>query len=345
MTLTNDNIMTINEEKKSPRIPFSMKIGMNRSVFALIATLAMIAALSANAEAEIRGQITDIGQDTFTWDCENFAGFYYDLDSDICTEKMTFRLSDIAEDKSMARLSDAEGVKYETHTASRKFEFESWGSYDLIGFMGEKYFAGYTPSSDVLFSGSTGKNLLSDEQVLIILVDNDDERTVVSGTPIELEEGYELAIQSIDIEGNKVYLELTNNGEVVDSKVISPSKEGATMQDRTYYYKKDIGDSKDLVIVAAHFKNAFPGADQNLATLDGLWQLSDMPRDVSEDTDFDKMTIQTVTADSITMNNKDNDITLSKNKDISLMVGMGIRTADQDVINKDNPLRYYVYKD
>jgi valyl-tRNA synthetase len=111
------------------------------------------------------------------------------------------------------------------------------------------------------------------------------------------------------------------------------------MKDKTYYYKKDIGDSKDVVIVAAHFKNAFRGADQNLATIDGLWQLSDTPQDVSENTEYDKMTIQTVTANTITMNNEDNDITLSKNKDITLMPGVSIKTADDDA------LRYYIYKE
>jgi hypothetical protein len=106
-----------------------------------------------------------------------------------------------------------------------------------------------------------------------------------------MEEGYELAIQSIDIDGNKVYLELHKDGEVVDSKVISPSKDGASMTDKTYYYKKDIGDSKDVVIIAAHFKNAFRGADTNLATVDGLWQLSDTPKDVSEGTEYDQLKI------------------------------------------------------
>jgi predicted P-loop ATPase/GTPase len=113
------------------------------------------------------------------------------------------------------------------------------------------------------------------------------------------------------------------------------------MKDKTYYYKKDIGDSKDVVIVAAHFKNAFRGADQNLATVDGLWQLSDTPKDVSENTEYDKMTIQTVTADSISMDIEDNDITLSKNKDITLMPGVSIKTADSD----DDALRYYIYKE
>ncbi|MFA7375295.1 MAG: S-layer protein domain-containing protein, partial [Methanothrix soehngenii] len=166
-----------------------------------------------------------------------------------------------------------------------------------------------------------------------------DERTVTSGTPLALEEGYELSISAIDIDGNKVYLELSKDGAVVDSKVISPSADNAGMKDKTYYYKKDIGDSKDVVIVAAHFKNAFRGADQNLATVDGLWQLSDTPKDVSENTEYDKMTIQTVTADSISMDIEDNDITLSKNKDISLMPGVSIKTADAD------ELRYYIYKE
>ena len=87
-----------------------------------------------------------------------------------------------------------------------------------------------------------------------------------------------MSIKSIDIDGNKVYLELSKDGAVVDSKVISPSKDAATMADKTYYYKKDIGDhQKDIVIIAAHFKNAFRGADQNLATVDGIWQVSEHP--------------------------------------------------------------------
>ncbi|HQE97574.1 MAG TPA: S-layer protein domain-containing protein, partial [Methanothrix sp.] len=98
------------------------------------------------------------------------------------------------------------------------------------------------------------------------------------------------------------------------------------------------------VIVAAHFKNAFRGADQDLATIDGLWQLSDIATDVSENTEYDKMTIQTVTADSIMMNNEDNDITLSNNKDISLMEGVRIKTADPSA-DEGDVLRYYIYKE
>ncbi len=150
---------------------------------------------------------------------------------------------------------------------------------------------------DIFFKESTDENSLSSEQLEKILVDDDTEKTVTSGTPLKLEEGYELAIKSIDIDGNKVYLELSKDGAVVDSKVVSPSKDGATMADKTYYYKNPVvGDQKKLVTVGVHFKNAFRGADQNLATIDGEWQISDAPTEVKADTQYDKMTIRTVDA-------------------------------------------------
>jgi cobalamin biosynthesis Mg chelatase CobN len=44
------------------------------------------------------------------------------------------------------------------------------------------------------------------------------------------------------------------------------------------------------------------------------------------------------------MDNKDNQITLSKNKDVVLMENIHIKTADQDIIDAAQPLRYYIYK-
>ncbi|NLH21964.1 MAG: S-layer protein, partial [Methanothrix sp.] len=288
---------------------------------------------------EIRG---NVATGSATWTADEFAGFYYDIDDNIKTEELVATVTD-------RKLLEPDGVVYNTKAQADSFDFDAWGDFNVIGFLAEKYFAGYidTPDStdDILFEESDDEVVLSDEQLLKILVDNDDEMTVTSGTPLKMEEGYELGIKSIDIDGNKVYLELSKDGAVVDSKVISPSADNADMKDKTYYYKKDVGDSKDVVIVAAHFKNAFRGADQDLATIDGLWQLSDTATDVSENTEYDKMTIQTVTADSIMMNNEDNDITLSNDKDISLMEGVRIKTADPSSDEPADTLRWYIYKE
>jgi hypothetical protein len=94
------------------------------------------------------------------------------------------------------------------------------------------------------------------------------------------------------------------------------------------------------VTIAVHFKNAFRGADQNLASVDGIWQISDTPAEVKADTNYDKMTITGIDATTgvITMNNKDEPVTLTKNKDTVLMPGVNIKTADNDT------LRFYIYK-
>ena len=304
------------------------------SMMLLLATAMVVGAVDT---VEIRGHVAT---DSDTWTADDFAGFYYDIDDNIKTEELTTTVTD-------RKLLEPDGVVYNTKAMADGFDFDAWGEFLVIGFLADKYFAGYVDAEgtdDVLFEESDDENVLADEQLLKILVDNDDEMTVTSGTPLKMEEGYELGIKSIDIDGNKVYLELSKDGAVVDSKVISPSADNADMKDKTYYYKKDVGDSKDVVIVAAHFKNAFRGADQDLATVDGLWQLSDTATDVSENTEYDKMTIQTVTVDSIMMNNEDNDITLSNDKDISLMEGVRIKTADPSSEEGD-VLRYYIYKE
>ncbi len=297
-----------------------------------------------------------------TWNSFSFFGFYYDLDDDIGSEQITFRLSDIASDKSSATLSgepDGEGqlgVEYRTQAQQKDFEFKSWGRYELIGFMGEGYLASYdstvtqsmTDSGETepyLYGKSDDKSCIARKQLSRICIDDNSEITVTSGTPLELEEGYVLAIKSIDVDGNKVYLELSKDGSAVDSKVISPSKDGSVMADKTYYYKKDLGDARDMVIIAVHFKNAFTGAGQNLATVDGIWQVSDAATQVSAGTEYGKMSVSSIPDDAIVMDNRDNRVTLSRNKNVPLMGDINIITSDQKNIDATNPLRYYLAKE
>ena len=187
---------------------------------------------------------------------------------------------------------------------------------------------------------------MTNEQIDKVLVDDDTEQTITSASPLKLEEGYQLAIKSVDVKGNKAYLELTKNGQVVDDKVIQPSISNAKMSDKTYYYKVDLGDTKEIVQIAVHFKNAFAGADTSIATIDGIFQISDKPTPIKTEQKYDKMSVKNVdpTAMTITMDNKDNQITLSKNKDVVLMQNISIKTSDQDDTSASNPLRYYIYK-
>ncbi len=71
-----------------------------------------------------------------------------------------------------------------------------------------------------------------------------------------------------------------------------------------------------------------------------IWQISGAPISVNPDTSYGKMLIRSIDANSgvITMDNKDNAMTLNRNRDVSLFPGIGLKTADND------SLRFFIYK-
>lgn len=286
---------------------------------------------------EIRGQVAT---GDFEWNAQTFPGFYYDVDKDLGTEMITTYITD-------GKLEEPNGVVYTTTAQRDDFEFADWGSYNVIGFLGKKYFAGYAEnenvdeSNQILSTKSIDKNSLASEQLQTILMDRNDETIVTVSQPLKLEDGYVLAIKYID--SNGMLVELTKNGAAVDSKVLTPLKIGATMADKTYIYRTDLGEQKGLATIAVHFKNAIVIQNQTVATADGLWQISDTPTPVKIDAEYGKMRISSVSADTIVLDNKDNNIALSKNRDIELLGNIRIKTADQEVIDGVYPLRYYIY--
>ena len=333
-------------------------------VTGFIFLLAMvIQAYASDNIVEVRGPVYSLGQNEVSMNSTTFPGLFYDIDNDIGAEMLTLRLSNVDADKSTATLSDQpdangnRGIVYKTQAQPLGFSFAPWGQYEVIGFLGDEYFAAYDSNitDDIksanetvafLFDKSDNRNLMTNDQISKVLVDDDTEQTITSATPLKLEEGYQLAIKSVDDKGNKAHLELTKNGQVVDDEVIQPSIPDAKIGDKTYYYKTDLGETKDIVQIAVHFKNAFGGNGTSIGTIDGIFQISDAPVTLKSEQQYDKMSIRNVnpTDYSITMDNKDNQITLSKNKDVVLMQDIHIKTADQDDTSADNPLRYYIYK-
>jgi len=109
-----------------------------------------------------------------------------------------------------------------------------------------------------------------------ILIDSNEQKIFTSDSPLQLAEGYELAIKEIDLSGNNVSLELYKNGDLVDEGVISAFRGLAAAEDRTYRYKFDFNGT-EILIIEVGFKNAFPGNEKLLATVDRIWQTSDTP--------------------------------------------------------------------
>ena len=322
-------------------------------LLAALSILSAIGAASALSSIEIRGPMSTVedgkpyalGQDQLSGD---FSGFYYNINEDLGTESLTLNINGNRLDES----SSPRGVQYKTDAEDSSFQFKEWGWYRLIGFIGDAYFAGYSPreylgEEPYLYKISEDKTLLDDGILLKVLKDDDDERVISSGSPLKLEDGYELRIKSVDIVGDKAYLELYKDGSLVDEKVVTPSSASASMVEKTYTFNKsfkDNGDSgRNIAIIAVHFKNAYRSSEGEAATVDGVFQVSDQPLRIQTNDQYGNMTVTDVTQNAIIIENKDRTIYLNKNQDIPLMMGILIKTADQDFTNQD-PLRFYIYK-
>lgn len=245
-------------------------------------------------------------------DTIQLRGFYYDIDEDIGTEKLIAKFSG-------SKIEDGE-LKYETSPQPVEFEFSGWGRYDVIGFMADKYFAGY--NNETLFTDEF--SIINNGELRKVLSDSDEERTISSGSVLPLEEGYELQIKEVDLDGNKVWLALTKDGNEVDSRVVVPKS--GDMESSTYTYKIRIS-SEDVPIIAAHISNVFRGREVDLATVDGIFQVSDSPESVEEGDKHGKMEVDSLSDEGITMKN-DGSISLGRGRDIEIMGNLKFRVAD-----------------
>lgn len=267
---------------------------------------------------ELRGTVYDEEFDTLAWTPFNFEGFYYNIDENISTESLTIEeLDGVTIDDNM--------LVYSTRPALVEFEYEGWGSYQVLGFMAEKYFVGY-PANTLGNSGSV--NVLSDSILSKVLIDDDDKKSMFTGSSIELENGYSLRAAEVDVNGESVLFELSKDGEVLDS--------GIVRQNGNYIYETDIGGAEDVPMIAVHVDTVFRSRESDAVFVDGIFQISDDYLELSEGDSFGEMEVTSISSSGITMENEDS-ISLGRDDVIELMGNVKFRVADAPV------LRFYPF--
>ena len=247
---------------------------------------------------------------TYTWTPQTYSGFYYDLDTGEGSETMTIQLT------AGSRSIQKDGLKYETRPINTKFEFGNWGSYQVIGFMAERYFAGYTENSSFV---KDDVSVISEGQLSKILIDNDDKKSLYTGSSLILEEGYSLNIVEVDLNGNTVWVQLEKDGDVIDDGFLSSNSD--------YVYKTELGAAEDVPLIAVHLAQIFSGRETTAVFVEGIFQISDKYVQIDNGDRFGKMEISSTSSSGITMKNRDS-ISLSKGKTIDIMGKLGFVVAD-----------------
>lgn len=249
---------------------------------------------------------------TYTWTPQTYSGFYYDLDTGEGSESMTIHLTE------GSRSVPRNGLQYETTPIETDFEYGDWGSYQVIGFMAERYFAGYTENSSF---ANDDISVISDGQLSKILIDSDDRKSLYTGSSLILEEGYSLNIVEIDVNGNTVWVQLEKDGDVIDEGFLSSNKD--------YVYKTDLGKVDDVPLIAVHLDQIFRGTETNAVFVDGIFQVSDQYVQIENGESFGEMEVSSTSSSGIKMENEDS-ITLSKGDTIDIMGKLSFLVADSD---------------
>jgi S-layer protein (TIGR01567 family) len=284
--------------------------------------LAILSLAATYESVEKRGEVA---QGPFLWNTNNFPGFFYDIQSDIGTETLNISYID-------GRIIPRGEIIYSTGPEEVSFNHSIFGKYQVIGFMAEKYFAGYskntTPANPSLTDNFSNLSTLSHGQLHKVLIDDDTKRTISVNGTIALGEGYVLKAIDIDPNARTMLLSLLKDGTEVD---VSPLLAG-----ETYVYSKTVGSIDALPLIMVRLDNIFSGQELQAASLKGLFQLSENPLKIKVGSQIGKMNITSISNDSITMNNS-MDIGLEKNTNILLMGNIRLKVADND------SLRYYPY--
>ncbi|KAB3547360.1 MAG: hypothetical protein C5617_004130, partial [ANME-2 cluster archaeon] len=247
-----------------------------------------------------------------TWTPVNFEGFYYDIDEDIGTEKLT------VEDIDSTSIYDGDLV-YTTTVQSVRFDYSGWGYYDVIGFMAEKYFAGYNSQTDNDITDDA-ISLVSNKMLSKVLIDEDDKHMVSTGASLELKDGYELKIIQLDPSGDTAQIELLRDGRSVDTRLIDNTP-------ATYTYTRDLGSVDDVPVVVIHVDSVFAGTESDMLVIKGVFQISENCKSADTGDMYGEMGITSTSSTRIAMKNLD-DIDLDEGGKTLIMENVGFMTSD-----------------
>ncbi|SES97258.1 S-layer family duplication domain-containing protein [Methanococcoides vulcani] len=290
---------------------------------AALMVLSFVSVASAADSVEIRSPVfsgaDDSALNTYTTDFTDFAAFWYDIDEGLGSEAFV-----ITYDGDADRTLDEGSLEYTADVINVAYTYGGWADngeeFQKLGFLAEEY---------VPVNG--------DLQILSTLIMDDDEKyTMRVGQTLDLGEGFALTPKQIDVDGNKVWLELTKDGEFLDDDVYNTEN---NIDNSSWDYEADVAGEEDVVVMRVHINEVFQGQVDSLAIIEGIWLMSDEAMEIADDEEFGILTVEAVGADFITLENTDEQVNLNADDVIELTDDMKLRVADSD----DDDVRFYPF--
>ena len=100
-----------------------------------------------------------------------------------------------------------------------------------------------------------------------LVLDNNKKYTLKNSEKLDLGQDYTLEVKQIDVDGKKVWLEFTKDGEFVDDQIVSTDAGSNTW---TCELDKIQGED-NVPVLKVHVNQVFQSANDSIAQIDGLW--------------------------------------------------------------------------
>ncbi|KKH96840.1 hypothetical protein EO95_02650, partial [Methanosarcina sp. 1.H.T.1A.1] len=152
---------------------------------------------------------------------------------------------------------------------------------------------------------------------------------------LDLGEGYAIEAKQVDVDGEKVWLEFTKDGEFIDDEIISVGTGDNTWEVEL----DDIQDEDDVVVLRVHVNQVFQGAVDSIAQIEGLWLIDYAnAMTIESDDEFGNLDDVSINGPTLTISNEDT-FTLTRDSEEEIGQGMYFKIADTSA----SDLRYYPY--
>ncbi len=264
----------------------------------------------------IRGELA---KGTASWNANNFAGFWYDLDSDQSTEILTLSsfnaINNFIETNSLTYRTQAAPVNYKV-TSVKGISVGGKNYYKAVGWQGDKYIA------------INGKSNKLAKILLEQGASTSEKKSLTVGETWDIGYGYTITAQSIDARASprQAWLVFSKNGKKLDDKVVA--------QGQIYTYEANFGDEGYVPILVTYLDSVFAGATSDMVQLRYTFLASDSAGNIRLGDRFGVFEVTGSNSDSVVLVNK-NRIPLNSGT-IDLMGGLKFKVA-----NEGSNLRFY----
>jgi S-layer protein (TIGR01567 family) len=275
-----------------------------------------------------------------SWESNDFAGFWYDLKDNKKTENLTvIHFSgerNIAKgnltyttktEPTLFKVFDEKNrtVQYGLNAAGTDIVNNGGSSYDVVGWMAEKY---------VAINGKPNKLAK-----IVYEQDTADKQTLTVGQTWEIGGGYTLTAQSIDARSTPrlAWFVLSKDGAKLDDKVIEAAStdsknDGSTQGVYTYY--ANIGGESNVPIFVTYIDSVFSGATSDMVQLKYTWLIESKILEIKASDMYGILKVET---ENPILLKSDSAVSLSKDSVVTLSGNMKLRVSDSD----NGDVRFY----